>query len=76
MSGEHGVGVGKIEHIIEEHGEAHIEVQRMIKRALDPHNLMNPGKVFILPRHVGGCCDIPEEYHMCSDDMSGGTYEQ
>jgi D-lactate dehydrogenase (cytochrome) len=44
-SGEHGVGVGKMKHIIREHGPAHIAIQRSIKRALDPHNIMNPNKI-------------------------------
>ena len=44
-SGEHGVGVGKMKHMLAEHGPAHLETQRSIKRALDPRNIMNPGKV-------------------------------
>ncbi len=44
-SGEHGVGMGKMEYLAEEHGEA-IEVMKAIKRALDPDNRMNPGKIF------------------------------
>jgi D-lactate dehydrogenase (cytochrome) len=43
-SGEHGVGVGKLKYLPAEHGEA-LEVMRSIKRALDPDNLMNPGKL-------------------------------
>jgi D-lactate dehydrogenase (cytochrome) len=46
-TGEHGIGLGKMAFMREEHGEA-IEVMREIKRALDPHELMNPGK--IIPR--------------------------
>lgn len=45
-SGEHGVGVGKQKYLILEHGTAHLDVQRRIKRALDPQNIMNPGKIF------------------------------
>ena len=30
---------------VEEHGEA-VEIMRRIKQAIDPHNLMNPGKIF------------------------------
>ena len=44
-TGEHGVGLGKIESVLEEHGEA-ITVMAAIKRALDPDDLLNPGKIF------------------------------
>jgi D-lactate dehydrogenase (cytochrome) len=43
-SGEHGVGVGKLKYLAAEHGEA-LDVMRSIKRAIDPNNLMNPGKL-------------------------------
>jgi D-lactate dehydrogenase (cytochrome) len=46
-SGEHGVGIGKMEYLPAEHGPA-LEVMKTIKRALDPDNLMNPGKMFAL----------------------------
>jgi D-lactate dehydrogenase (cytochrome) len=42
-TGEHGVGVHKLDALVAEHGEA-IDVMRAIKRALDPYNIMNPGK--------------------------------
>jgi D-lactate dehydrogenase (cytochrome) len=44
VSGEHGVGVGKMAYLEAEHGEA-LEVMKAIKRALDPENRMNPGKM-------------------------------
>ncbi|MDE0465942.1 MAG: FAD-binding protein [Candidatus Poribacteria bacterium] len=45
-TGEHGVGVGKRNALEKEHGEA-VDLMRAIKHALDPLNLMNPGKVFL-----------------------------
>lgn len=46
VSGEHGVGMGKVEHCLCEHGPAHMRVQASIKRALDPLGIMNPGKLY------------------------------
>ena len=43
-TGEHGVGYGKKKYLNAEHGEA-LEVMRDLKRALDPENRMNPGKI-------------------------------
>jgi D-lactate dehydrogenase (cytochrome) len=43
-TGEHGIGLGKIGYLAEEHGEG-ITVMRALKQTLDPHGLMNPGKV-------------------------------
>ena len=44
-SGEHGVGMGKLKYLEREHGEDALELMRTIKRAVDPGNLMNPGKL-------------------------------
>lgn len=46
-TGEHGVGYGKMEALVAEHGEG-VEIMRRIKAALDPGNLMNPGKMMRL----------------------------
>jgi len=43
-TGEHGVGYGKMEHLVSEIGEG-VSVMRAIKRALDPANILNPGKI-------------------------------
>jgi len=43
-TGEHGVGYGKLDFLIAEHGEA-VSVMRTIKQALDPDNIFNPGKI-------------------------------
>jgi D-lactate dehydrogenase (cytochrome) len=43
-TGEHGVGMGKMTYVEIEHGEA-VELMRTLKRAFDPDNIMNPGKM-------------------------------
>jgi D-lactate dehydrogenase (cytochrome) len=44
-TGEHGIGVGKQASLLKEHGDA-VGVMRQLKETLDPHGLMNPGKIF------------------------------
>ncbi len=46
-TGEHGIGVGKRGKLIMEHGERAVAVMRALKTALDPHSLLNPGKIFL-----------------------------
>ena len=44
-TGEHGVGVGKQAYMMLEHGEVAIDLMRALKRAIDPDDIMNPGKI-------------------------------
>jgi len=44
ISGEHGIGQGKMASLDKEHASA-IGVMRAIKQAIDPDNIMNPGKI-------------------------------
>ncbi|WP_369917040.1 FAD-binding oxidoreductase [Mammaliicoccus lentus] len=46
LSGEHGIGVMKKAFIKKEMGEVGVRYQQMIKKALDPKNILNPGKIF------------------------------
>jgi D-lactate dehydrogenase (cytochrome) len=45
-TGEHGIGLHKQGFLVDEAGEAAVALMRTLKRALDPHNIMNPGKIF------------------------------
>ncbi len=44
-TGEHGIGLGKRKYLEKEHGAVAVDVMRSLKMALDPHNLLNPGKI-------------------------------
>ncbi len=60
-TGEHGIGLHKMGYLVDEAGAGAVEMMRPIKRALDPKNIMNPGKVFsmltIAPRGAGAASD-------------------
>ncbi|MDP2065300.1 MAG: FAD-linked oxidase C-terminal domain-containing protein [Burkholderiaceae bacterium] len=45
-TGEHGVGLHKMDFLVTETGAGAVDLMRTIKRALDPQNIMNPGKIF------------------------------
>ncbi|HSV21975.1 MAG TPA: FAD-linked oxidase C-terminal domain-containing protein [Xanthobacteraceae bacterium] len=47
-TGEHGVGQGKMKYLRAEYGDAALLAMRAIKTALDPQNIMNPGKIITL----------------------------
>jgi len=44
-TGEHGVGMHKMDFLVQEHGEGAIDTMRALKHALDPKNILNPGKI-------------------------------
>jgi D-lactate dehydrogenase (cytochrome) len=46
-TGEHGIGLHKIGYLVDEAGPGAVAVMRQIKHALDPNNIMNPGKVLM-----------------------------
>jgi len=56
-TGEHGIGVGKRHYLEAEHGRAAVEVMAILKRALDPDNILNPGKV--LPDDIAADAGLP-----------------
>ncbi|MBP8018464.1 MAG: FAD-binding protein [Hylemonella sp.] len=47
-TGEHGIGLHKMDFLVAEAGDGAVEMMRTIKRALDPKNIMNPGKIFAI----------------------------
>ena len=47
-TGEHGIGLHKQGFLVDETGAGSVEMMRTLKRALDPKNILNPGKIFSL----------------------------
>ncbi len=47
-TGEHGIGLHKMDFLVDEAGEGAVQMMRTLKKALDPKNILNPGKIFSL----------------------------
>ena len=60
-TGEHGIGRGKREYLEREHGAEAVETMRALKRALDPRDVLNPGKIFPETIESGGRVRLNDE---------------
>ena len=47
-TGEHGIGLHKMDFLVDEAGAGAVAMMRTLKQAMDPHNILNPGKIFAL----------------------------
>jgi len=52
LSGEHGIGVQKLKYMSAQFGDSGLTVMRSIKQALDPNNILNPGKLVEISQKV------------------------
>jgi glycolate oxidase len=59
MSGEHGVGVTKAPYLPMELDPAAVAYMKAVKRALDPNNILNPGKIFLEELPTAGEPQLP-----------------
>ena len=47
-TGEHGIGYGKIKYLTQQYGIGGVHMMELVKKGLDPYNIMNPGKVVVV----------------------------
>ena len=52
-TGEHGIGLGKQKQLVAEFGQPVVDMMRTLKLALDPKNILNPGKIFEVAADAG-----------------------
>ncbi len=60
LSGEHGIGIEKRDHMGEQFDEVSLEVQEWARAALDPDALLNPSKILPAGRGCGDIADLPD----------------
>lgn len=57
--GEHSIGYFKKQELLQEVGEDTLGVMKSIKQSLDPHWLLNPGKIFDTPDQINNVRSLP-----------------
>ena len=64
LSAEHGVGIARTEYMRDQLGDQLLEVMREIKRAFDPKNVFNPGKIFVCSHSAVSPCPGSRDEHL------------